>query len=494
MEDVDGTLDGKRVSTGVAGLDEVLCGGFLPGRAYLVRGGPGAGKTTLGLHFLAAGGANDEPVLFLNQGEDQRTIQHDATAMGIDLSAVSFLDMGPEAKVFSEGGGYDVFPLADVERESFTQQVVEEVSTVKPARVFLDAMTRLRHLSTDVVEFRREAHAFLRFLVEQGATVLFASGAMGEEEDQDLQFMSAGVLNFEYSAGTGRAVNVSKFRGSTYRPGRHSLKVTSRGLEVYPRLVPEDFSQPFAADRLSSGIPELDELLGGGLERGTVTYFSGPTGAGKTTMGMQFVKEAAGRGERSVVYTFEEAADTLIRRSAGVNIPVAAMTERGTLSVVAVEPLRYTPDELASLVRAEVERREAKVVMIDSVSGYRLSLQGEDLAPNLHALCQYLRNMGVTVIVVHQVAAVLGDFYATDSGMSYLADNIVFLRYLELDGELRRLVGVLKKRMSDFEKTLREVAITRYGVRVGPPLTGLRGVLAGVPERVAESPAGGPAA
>jgi circadian clock protein KaiC len=155
------------------------------------------------------------------------------------------------------------------------------------------------------------------------------------------------------------------------------------------------------------------------------------------------------------------------------------MMERGTLSVVQVEPLHFTPDQFASMVRREVEQRKASIVMIDSVSGYRLSLRGEDLVTHLHALCKYLQNMGIAVLLINEVEAITGEFKVTEVGISYMADNIVFLRYLEMQGEMRKAIGVLKKRLTNFERTLREIEVTRYGIKVGRPLTGLRGILTG---------------
>jgi circadian clock protein KaiC len=253
-------------------------------------------------------------------------------------------------------------------------------------------------------------------------------------------------------------------------------------MEVFPHLMPEVYGQEFALEVLSSGVPELDELLHGGFERSTITIISGPSGVGKSTLGLQFMKEAAGRGERSVIYAFEERKETLLNRCEGINIPVHAMIERGTLSVVQIEPLHYTPDEFANLVRYEVEQQKARIVMIDSISGYRLSVRGNELVTHIHALCKYLQNMGVAVLLINEVESITGDFRATEIGISYIADNLVFLRYLEMQGELRKAIGVLKKRMSDFEKTLREFEITRYGIKVGKPLTNLRGILKGTPE------------
>jgi circadian clock protein KaiC len=260
------------------------------------------------------------------------------------------------------------------------------------------------------------------------------------------------------------------------------MRLTKNGIRVFPRLVSEAYGRKFTVEAIPSGIPELDELLHGGLERSTITIISGPTGVGKTTLGLQFMKEIAGRGERSVVYTFEEWEETLLRRSASINIPVQNMVERGTLSVVQVEPLSYSPDEFARMVRQDVEENNTKMVMLDSISGYKLSLRGDKLVTHLHALCKYLQNNGVAVLLVNEVEYITGDFRATDYGVSYMADNIIFLRYLEMEGELHRAIGVLKKRLTDFEKTLREFEITRYGIKVGKPLSNLRGILSGVPE------------
>lgn len=475
-----------RLSTGIAGLDEVLHGGLVPGRAYLVRGGPGTGKTTLGLHFLTAGRAAREKPLFITLGETEEQIRRNGEALGFKLDRITFLDLSPSSTFFTEVQSYDIFSPAEVEREPTTQIILDQVKAIKPQRVFLDAMTQFRYLAPDAFQFRRQALSFLRFLVEQGATVLFTSEGSEEAPDDDLQFMSDGALHLTFSA-EGRTLSVTKFRGSDFRSGEHAIKLAGTGMEVFPRLLPEHYQRDFVADPLPSGVPELDELLHGGLERGTISIISGPTGVGKTTLGLQFMKEAAGRGERSVVYTFEESTETILHRAEAVHIPARTMVTRGTLSVVQVEPLQLTPDEFARLVRHEVEAQGARIIMLDSTSGYRQSVRAGNLVTHLHALCKYLQNMGVAVLLISEVESIIGDFHATDAGISYLADTIVFLRYLEMRGELRRAIGVLKKRLSDFERTLREMEITRYGIKVGQPLTELRGILRGTPDW-AESP------
>jgi circadian clock protein KaiC len=247
--------------------------------------------------------------------------------------------------------------------------------------------------------------------------------------------------------------------------------------------VPQSFGAPGEQGKIRSGIESLDAMLHGGIERGSVTLITGPTGAGKTTLATQFLSCAAQEGERGVVYSFEESKAVILRRCGSIGMPAAELCERGDLAIVEIEPLDYTPDQFALAVREEVEQRGAKLIVLDSLSGYRLAIRGENLVEHIHSLCRYLRNMGVTVIVLYEISTVTGEFRATEAGLSYLADNIVFLRYVEIDSELRRVIGVLKKRTSDFEKKLREIRITSRGLEIGEPLTGFRGILLGVAAR-----------
>ncbi len=479
-----------RKSTGVAGLDEVLQGGLVPGGTYLVRGGPGTGKTTLGLHFLAAGAAQGESSLFISLSEPEVRVRRNAESMGFDLTGIAFLDLTPAPEFFTAVEAYDIFSPAEVEREPTTRRIVEQVEQLKPERVFLDAMTQFRYLASDAFQFRKQALSFMRFMSSLGATVLMSSEGTQETPDADLQFLSDGVIELGVEM-SNRSVTVIKMRGSGYREGPHAVRLTGQGMHVFPRLLPAEYAREFVVSPISSGVPELDEMLHGGLERGTVTILSGPTGSGKTTVGTLFMKEAAGRGERSVLYAFEESLDTLVTRCEAINIPVRSMMERGTLSLVRVEPLQFTADEFSRSVRREVEERSARIVMLDSLAGFKLTLKPEDLVRQVHALCKYLSNMGVTTLLINEVEAITGDFRATELGISYLADNIVFMRYLELNGELRKAIGVLKKRLTNFEKTMREIEVSRYGVKVGRPLVDLTGILTGTP--VWAQPKGGPA-
>ncbi len=480
----------ERLSTGISELDEVLDGGLLPYRTYLVRGNPGSGKTTLGFHFLTAGTKRGETALFISIGEFETQIRRDAASQGLDLADVLFLDMSMSAEFSNDEQQYHSHTAqsGEVVRETIIYTIIQEVKRLHPQRVFLDSISQLRRLTPNALQYRRQLLAFLQFFAAQGSTVVITSESVDAETDEDLQVICDGIVTLS-SFPEKQTLSIGKYRGSGFLRGEHTMRLSERGMEIFPHLLPEMSRQEenYLIETLSSGVPELDELLHGGLERGTVSIITGPSGVGKTSMGIQFMKEAAIRGERSLVYIFDEAEETLLHRCEAINIPVRSMIKQGKLLIRRVEPLHFTPDEFAYAVRKEIEREPTAMVMFDSISGYRLSMRGEDMVPHLHALCQHLQNNGLTVLLINDVEAITGGFRATEIGISYMADNIVFLRYIEIQGEIHRTVGVLKKRMTGFERALRKWDISRYGITVGPPMTNLRGILSGIPELVENS-------
>lgn len=423
-------------------------------------------------------------MLYVSFSEPEAQIRQAAAGIGLDLRGVAFLDLSPASDFFEDVETYDLFSPADIERVPLTRRIVEAVQQTGPRRVFIDSLTQLRYLSPDPFHFHKQALSFLRFLTEQGATVLATSEGTTEAPDGDLQFLSDAVLHLTTTRG-GRYLDVSKLRGSDFRRGPHAMRLSAEGMVVAPRLVPEEHRRAFSLERLSTGVSGLDALLHGGIERGTVSIITGPTGVGKTTLGAQFVTAAAAAGHRAMLYAFEEEIEILLSRCEAVNIPARALIAQGLLRIMKIEPLQYSPDEFAHLVRDEVEHHGARVVMIDSISGYQLSLDGNNLITHLHALCKYLQNTGTTTLLINEKENIAGNFTATEVGISYLSDNILYLRYMERHTggrvELRRAVGILKKRLSDFDKTLREFEITASGLLVHRPMEGLRSILQGLP-------------
>lgn len=467
-----------RLSTGVAGIDEILQGGLVPGRSTLIRGPPGAGKTLFGLHYLAAGAEQGETCLFVNLGEPEQYIIEDAESFGFVTEDIHFLDLRPSESVFADEASFDVFPTAEVEGPPLTEAITETIDELGPDRIFVDPMNTLRFLIDDPYQFRQHVMSFRRYV--EDTNVVYTSQADRTESDSDLQFLSDAVITLD-NRGDYRSLSVSKFRGSSFQSGDHSLRITDDGMVVSPRIVPEAPDHPADMGTLSSGVPELDRLLHGGIDRETVTLLTGPTGVGKTTTGLQFIKESTDRGVNSVLYSFEEGRHTLLKRARAIDIPVVELLDEGPFILESYEPDQVTVHEFAQQVREHVETGRAELVMLDGLDGYLQCVDGASL-DSLFRLGRYLRGAGATTILVNETRKVTGEFQATETGISPLADAIVFLRHIELVGQLRKVIGVLKQRTSDYERTLRELRITEHGIKVDEPLPELRGILTGTPD------------
>ena len=477
--------ESDRVSAGLSGLDEILNGGFISERTYTIRGDSGTGKTILGYHFLTQGVAEGETSLYFAFEETAKDITANAAGLGFDFEDVIIEDMSPSADQFLDDGTYTVFGPGEVEADSIVTQIGEAVDRHQPDRVFIDPLTLLRHLTPDEFQFKRTAASLMSYLKGRGTTTLFTTQSTENHTDEDLQYLADGSLTLR-RAGEGRELAVEKFRGSGFRSGSHSLRIDSgRGLTVFPSLVPGDHDRPFAYERLSSGNEPLDRLMGGGLERGSITLLSGPSGVGKSTTATAFARAAAERDERAAAYLFEESENSFLHRSDAIGMGVSALRETDHFAVNEIEPLTISADEFAHKVRTDVEDRDTEFVLLDGTAGYRLALQDpeSELRKELHALCRYLRNMGVTVILTDEIGSVTGTFQASDSQVSYLADNVLFIRYIEVSGEIQKAIGVLKKRFGPFESTLRQFRIDGDGIQVGETLSDLRGVLTGTPTR-----------
>ena len=210
-----------RISTGVPGLDDILKGGLLPGRVYLVHGKPGTGKRTLGLHFLSTAEAG----LFITLDQSAEHVRCDAGSLGLNISAVSILDLTPTPEMFSEMKTYDIFSPFEVEREPITRQMAKVFEEVNPKRIFVDGFGMFRHLSSDALVHSRLAQSFFRFATGQGGTLIVAS------EDSECARYVDGVIELKFSD-EGRSVQVTKFRGSDFREGRHPMRLSNSGLQI----------------------------------------------------------------------------------------------------------------------------------------------------------------------------------------------------------------------------------------------------------------------
>jgi circadian clock protein KaiC len=475
-------IEFSKASSGIDGLDTALRGGYVTGRMYLVYGSPGAGKTIAGLHFLEEGLTNDESVLCIHGEESQSEIIASAAALNIDISDAAFLDLGPDSEFFAERQSYDLVDPGEIEGENVTKAIHTAVEEVAPDRVVVDPVTQLRYIATSELQFRQEMISFIRFLKDTDITVVStATPAPTRQYETELRSLSDGIIQLTRGE-DGRRLEVVKHRNVGQIDGEHGMAIRDAGIEVFPSLIPERHEQSIGDTQVSSGLEKLDTLLGGGVEENTVTFISGPTGAGKTTLGTQLSSQAID-DSTAIVYLFEESINSFTQRSEALGIPVTDLREKGLLTVRAVEPLAHSAEEFAVIVRKDIDQQEADITMVDGIDGYTMAIQGDkqQLLRKLHSLSRYLTNAGVTVIVTDEITEVTGVSSATSIDASYIADNIIVLSYIEMEGTLRKTIGVLKKRVGTFEHTLREFTLTEDGIVVGDQLTNVSGILQGTP-------------
>jgi circadian clock protein KaiC len=284
-----------------------------------------------------------------------------------------------------------------------------------------------------------------------------------------------------------RRLQVQKMRGSEFRAGFHDLAIRRGGLEVFPRMIAAEHYRPFAGEPLPSGLPELDALLGGGPLRGTCTLIIGPAGAGKTTLALQYVAAACDRGERTVVYQFDERVGTLLTRATKQGLELEKCIDRGDLLLQQIDPAEISPGEFTALIREEVEHKNVRVVVIDSLNGYEAAMpQEKQLLLQFHELLSYLDQQGVATLLLNVQQGLIGSMI-TNLNISYIADAVLLLRFFEAGGHVRKAISVLKNRGGEHETAIRELRIDHRGIRIGEPLTGFHGVLTGTPTYRGES-------
>ncbi len=482
-----------KISTGISGLDDILGGGLAPNRFYLIEGMPGSGKTTLALQFLSAGRSAGERCLYVTLSETHEELETVVASHGLTLDGIDVFELASAENVFGAGREMTLLHPWEVELGETVKLITDEVERISPSRVVFDSLSEMRLLAQDPLRYRRQILALKQFFVGRKATVLLLDDLTGDGGQQDLQLhsLSHGVITLErltldFGAAR-RRLQVQKMRGSDFRAGFHDLTIRRGGLEVFPRLVAAEHHRPFAGDPVSSGLPALDTLLGGGPLRGTCTLISGPAGTGKTTLALQYVAAACARGERVAVYEFDERIGTLLTRAAKQGLGLQASIDAGTLLLQQIDPAEISPGEFTSMIRDQVERKGVRLVVIDSLNGYQAAMpQESQLVLQLHELLSYLNQQGVLTLLLGVQAGLVGSAEA-DVSVSFLADAVLLLRFFETEGRMRKAVSVLKNRGGAHEDTIREFRIDHGGVRIGEPLAGFRGVLTGNPTYTGEA-------
>jgi circadian clock protein KaiC len=472
-----------RASTGVEGLDAILGGGFPVNRMYLLEGDPGAGKTTLALQFLLAGAQKGEPGVYATLSETEEELRDVARSHGWSLDGVTICELQTAEESLKADSQYTLFHPSEVELSETTRAVLDTVERVKPARVVFDSLSEMRLLARDSLRYRRQILALKHYFTGLSCTVLLLDYTGATTGDFQLQSLTHGVLSLEQLApGFGaqrRRLRVQKVRGIPFRDGYHDYMITTGGLRVFPRLVAADHPRSCEPAVLSSGLPQLDAVMGGSLDRGTSVMLLGPSGVGKSTLVAQYVSAAAKAGDRVAIYTFDESPATWTGRAERLGLELTRYVEEGRIAIRQVDPAELSPGEFAFGVRREVEGG-TRMVVIDSLNGFQHSMPDERfLVLHLHEMVSYLNQQGVVTFMVMAQSGILGEVLQAPVDLSYLADTVVLLRYFEAFGEVRKALSLVKRRTGTHESTIRELRITERGLQIGQEIKEFQGVLTG---------------
>jgi circadian clock protein KaiC len=479
------TTDQLRSSTGMRGLDFILHGGLPENKIHLVYGGPGTGKTTLSLQFLMAGAREKQRCLYVTLLQTRAELNDVLRSHGWSLDGVEVLQLPEEVREASLEG-QTFFSPADVELNEAVEAIIQTVGRLRPQRMVLDSVSELSALVDSSYQLRHNLLRLKHALDDLGCTSIVIAGDVGEEETRSLQTIVHGVVRLERKTPPygplQRRISVVKMRGMDFYGGYHDLKILTGGISIYPRLrVGVLDSVKTGRAVVESGNGELDALLGGGLEEGTSCLIIGTTGAGKSTIASLYVQSAAERGQHSAVFCFDERKEIFIRRAAGLGMTVPRFIEKGTVDLRQVDVGEISIGEFGQLIRHAVEREKARIVVIDSLTGYFQAVWGEgNPMSQLHELLGYLCGRGVLTILTLTTHGLFGE-PASSIDASYITDTVILMRHFEARGRVRRCISVFKKRHGAHEDTIREVRIGAAGIHIGEPLMQFTGLLSGIP-------------
>jgi circadian clock protein KaiC len=483
MSDIAGESKAK---LGVSGLDDILAGGLARGHLYLLEGSPGTGKTTVALQFLVEGAVRGEKGLYVTLSETESELRLTAHSHGWEIDdRFTIFELAPPDSLLDSEQQQSLLYSSDLELGEATKAMFETVERLKPDRVVLDSLSEIRLLAQSSLRYRRQILLLKHYFARNGATVLMLDDLTSDSNDKTVHSVAHGVIRLEELAPTfgaeRRRLRVLKYRAQSYRGGYHDFAIKHGGIEVFPRLVASEHRTIFSRSPLSSNIPELDDLLGGGIEAGSSALLLGPAGAGKTILTLHFARAAVERGEKAAIFIFDEELGLLFARAKGLGMDLEKMRDEGNLLIEQVDAAELSPGEFAHMVRDRVDRAQVKTVAIDSLNGYQAAMPEEQsLLLHIHELLQYLNRQGASTFVTVAQHGLVGDIQSPVD-ITYLADSVLLLRFFEAEGQVRRAISVIKKRAGHHENTIREYQINNNGLSIGQPLANFQGILRGMP-------------
>lgn len=482
----------RRLPTGVPGLDAVLGGGVPEFSFNVIAGAPGAGKTTLVQQIMFGLARADRPAIFFTVlGEPPlKMLRYQQQFAFFDLAKVNasvrFINLAKEAR---EGG-----------LNAVLKRIVQEVEATSPAIVVVDSFRSVMQVAhqqppaADVQHLIQELG--MRLTGWQATTFLVGEFQLTETDNHPIFTVADGLVWLHQSLDRNsmvRKLQVMKMRGQAPIPGLHTFRITDRGLQVFPRLIAGPPDTPLAdaaaetggrSPRLSVGVPGLDAMLGGGIPSGYSVLVAGPSGSGKSILATEFIREGVRRGESGVIAVFEKGpSDSAYTSAAGLD----QAGSNARVAIIHTRPLDLSIDETLHELTEAIHRIKARRVVIDSLSGFELALAPtfrEDFRESLYRLVAALTGMGLTVMMTAELEDSYTDLRFSPHGTAFLTDAIILQRYVELEGQIKRVMAVVKVRGSAHDKDLRLFEITADGIVVGDRLAHYRGLLTGNPQPV----------
>lgn len=458
-------------STGIAGLDQVLRGGLPASNLYMLQGAPGSGKTTAALQFLRAGVEKGERGIYISLSQTTAELEAIAASHGWSLDGIRVEELSASDAI-NGAADQTIFRTGELRLDETRKAIESAIEEYKPRRLVYDSLLEIRLITGDSPRFRRELLGFKRFLAQRNVVALLLDTQTAGGDGEEVEGIAHGVIRFdksleEYGA-VRRRVEVSKMRGVPVADGYHDMAIREgQGVVVFPRIVPGAAIEEVKPHLIKSGVPELDEMFGGGQEAGTVTLVIGQSGTGKSTMASLYATAALQRGENVALFLFEERLETFFRRSEGLGMDLRQFHKDGQLTISDFNPNEISPGEFAQIVQEVVTREKIRVVVIDSFTGYLNSLPHREKAVrDIQSLLKYLARSGVLTMLIVAQHGLLGQNVGIDVDVSFLGDTVLLLRIAEHEGRLRRNIAVVKKRHGPHDLDVRELLIQSSGISV----------------------------